>query len=109
MMLPDKALLVPAAFEEHIPSEDAAFCCVPLLLFLETQGDPGAMQAESAGSFPFPVCHVWGGRCRRGRSLLCDTEIALMVRSAQGIVRGTGDSFSLWTFSLYVLLARKQK
>lgn len=52
MMLPDKALLVPAAFEEHIPSEDAAFCRVPLLLFLETQSDPGAMQAESAGSFP---------------------------------------------------------
>lgn len=107
-MLPDKALLVPAAFEEHIPSEDAAFCRAPLLLFLETQSDPGAMQAVCR-ELPFPVCHVWGGRCGRGRSLLCDTEIALTAPSARGIVRGTGDSFSLWMLSLHVLLAHIQK
>lgn len=72
MMLPDKALLVPAAFEEHIPSEDAAFCRVPLLLFLETQSDPGAMQAESAGSFPSP-CATSGAGDAGGDVLCCVT------------------------------------
>lgn len=87
-------------------------CCLLLCPSSALSGNTGRSWGDAgrvSWELSFPVCHVWGGRCRRGRSLLCDTEIALMVRSAQGIVRGTGDSFSLWTFSLYVLLARKQK